>query len=65
MLGLSGLGKHIHSTLPDGATSALTSPSARKAYPAIGGKALADAEPSVRVPSDVVIVERGVPLRRG
>jgi hypothetical protein len=30
-LGLSGLGRHIHSTLPLGAISALTSQSDRKA----------------------------------
>jgi hypothetical protein len=40
-LGASGLGRHIHSTRPLGAMSALTSQSERKANSAIGGKALA------------------------
>src|SRR5690349_4508230 len=36
-LGPSILGRHIHSTLPLGATSAVTSQSERNAYSAIGG----------------------------
>src|SRR5258708_6501655 len=40
-LGLSGRGRHIHSTRPLGAMRALTSQSDRKAYSAMGGKALA------------------------
>src|SRR5712664_2004816 len=40
-LGLSGRGRHIHSTRPLGAMSALTSQSERKAYSAIGGNELA------------------------
>src|SRR6266851_5346906 len=40
-LGLSGRGRHIHSTRPLGAMRALTSQSERKAYSAMGGKALA------------------------
>ena len=39
-LGPSGRGRHIHSTLPLGETSALTSQSERKAYSAMGGKGL-------------------------
>src|SRR5438270_2650894 len=39
-LGQSGRGRHIHSTFPLGAISALTSPSARKPYSAIGGNGL-------------------------
>src|SRR2546421_12549117 len=38
-LGPSIRGRHSHSTLPLGATSAVTSQSDRKAYSAIGGKA--------------------------
>src|SRR3954451_8650584 len=37
-LGPSKRGRHIHSTAPDGATSAHVSQSERKAYSAIGGK---------------------------
>src|SRR6266581_1258393 len=40
-LGASGLGRHIHSTRPLGAISALTSQSERNANSAIGGNALA------------------------
>src|SRR5258708_38905002 len=40
-LGLSGRGRHIHSTRPLGAMRALTSQSERNAYSAIGGNALA------------------------
>src|SRR5712692_7011554 len=40
-LGLSGRGRHIHSTRPLGAMSALTSQSERKEYSAMGGNALA------------------------
>src|SRR5438105_1082870 len=36
----SGRGRHIHSTLPLGETSAFTSQSERKAYSAIGGNGL-------------------------
>src|SRR3982075_297469 len=43
-LGLSGRGRHIHSTLPLGAISALISQSDRKAYSAMGGNALAECE---------------------
>ena len=39
-LGLSGRGRHIHSTFPLGATRATDSRSDRKAYSAIGGKGL-------------------------
>src|SRR5437879_12761634 len=39
-LGLSGRGRHIHSTRPLGAIRQLTSQSDRKAYSAIGGKGL-------------------------
>src|SRR3954467_8017656 len=37
-LGPSKRGRHIHSTAPDGATSAHVSQSLRNAYSAIGGK---------------------------
>jgi len=40
MLGESTRGRHIHSIAPDGATRATVSQSERKAYSAIGGKAL-------------------------
>src|SRR5258708_5041224 len=40
-LGLWGRGRHIHSPRPLGAMRALTSQSERKAYSAMGGKALA------------------------
>src|ERR1700716_1145132 len=40
-LGLSGRGRHIHSTRPLGAISAFTSQSERKAYSAMGGNELA------------------------
>src|SRR4029077_13458519 len=40
-LGLSGRGRHIHSTRPLGAMRALTSQSERKAYSAMGGNELA------------------------
>src|SRR5258707_12852750 len=40
-LGLSGRGRHIHSTRPLGAMRALTSQSERNAYSAMGGNALA------------------------
>src|SRR5438309_9797128 len=39
-LGLSGRGRHIHSTRPLGAIRQLTSQSDRKAYSAMGGKGL-------------------------
>jgi hypothetical protein len=39
-LGLSGRGKHIHSTRPLGATRQLTSQSERNAYSAMGGNGL-------------------------
>ena len=39
-LGLSGRGRHIHSTLPLGATRATDSRSERNAYSAMGGKGL-------------------------
>jgi hypothetical protein len=45
-LGLSGRGRHIHSTFPDGATRAFTSQSERNAYWAIGGNGLRPAYPS-------------------
>ncbi len=40
MLGLSIRGRHIHSTLPLGATSAHTSQSDKNPYSAIGGNGL-------------------------
>src|SRR5262252_4585124 len=40
-LGLSGRGRHIHSTRPVGAMRQLTSQSDRNAYSAIGGNGLA------------------------
>ena len=40
MLGESTRGRHIHSTAPDGATSATVSQSDRNAYSAMGGNAL-------------------------
>ena len=46
-LGLSGRGRHIHSTLPLGATRALDSRSERNAYSAMGGKGLRPKDPSV------------------
>jgi hypothetical protein len=39
-LGLSGRGRHIHSTRPEGAIRQLASQSERKAYSAIGGNEL-------------------------
>src|ERR1700729_1407269 len=40
MLGESTRGRHIHSTAPEGATSATVSQSDRNAYSAMGGNAL-------------------------
>ena len=55
-LGLSGLGRHIHSTRPLGATKQLTSQSERKAYPAMGGNELETRGSATCGPISVTVV---------